>query len=227
MRTITLHGELAKEFGRTHKFDVQSAAESVRALCANFPKFRSRLLTAQTRGVAYRVISDNEIIGREELRHPFSREIEFVPMILGASTSSGKIVVGAVLIAAAVVIGVGTGGTAGAVSGVLLNVGVGFIAGGILQAITPVPHSPDAPSEDDKSTPSYLFNGPVNTTAQRQPVPIGYGRLLVGSAEISAGISTDSGPGSSLSSSIITPTLSTAADDVTQPNYAPGSNQVV
>ena len=45
--------------------------------------------------------------------------------------------------------------------------------------------------ENEKlNTPSYLFNGAVNTTAQGHPVPIGYGRLIVGSAVISASIVT-------------------------------------
>ena len=33
---------------------------------------------------------------------------------------------------------------------------------------------------------SYLFNGPVNTNREGGPVPIGYGRLLVGSQMIQA-----------------------------------------
>ena len=34
----------------------------------------------------------------------------------------------------------------------------------------------------------YHFNGVVNTTAQGNPVPLGYGRMIVGSAVVSAGI---------------------------------------
>lgn len=35
---------------------------------------------------------------------------------------------------------------------------------------------------------SYVFNGPVNTTAQGGPVPVLYGELEIGSAVASAGI---------------------------------------
>lgn len=42
--------------------------------------------------------------------------------------------------------------------------------------------------------PSYVFNGAVNTTAQGQPVPLGYGRMTVGSAVISAGITVEEIP---------------------------------
>jgi len=41
---------------------------------------------------------------------------------------------------------------------------------------------------------SYVFNGAVNTTAQGHPVPVGYGRMIVGSAVISAGIDVDEIP---------------------------------
>lgn len=39
-----------------------------------------------------------------------------------------------------------------------------------------------------ENKPSYNFNGAVNTTAQGNPVPLGYGRMIIGSAVISAGI---------------------------------------
>ena len=35
-----------------------------------------------------------------------------------------------------------------------------------------------------------IFNGSVNTVGQGHPVPVGYGRLRVGSCVISAGIDT-------------------------------------
>jgi predicted phage tail protein len=207
-------------FGEIHRFNISSPAEAVRALCANFPKFRSYLLGSHLKQIGFQVLVDDVAIDQPELAHPFSRTIEFVPIIIGADSAGTKTLIGAVLIAAAVVIGVGSGGAAGTVAGVLLNVGVGFIAGGILQAMTPVPHSADAPQEDSRNTPSYVFSGPVNTTAQRQPIPVGYGRMIVGSAVISAGISTED----ITASTLITPELFTAADD-TQSDYSPGSDR--
>jgi predicted phage tail protein len=44
MTTIILLGELGKRFGRRHKMAVASAAEAVRALCANFPTFERELV---------------------------------------------------------------------------------------------------------------------------------------------------------------------------------------
>ena len=65
-----------------------------------------------------------------------------------------------------------------------------MILGGVAQMIAPTAKSSD-PSERPENQPSYVFNGAVNTTAQGHPVPVGYGRLIVGSAVISAGIDVD------------------------------------
>ena len=43
-------------------------------------------------------------------------------------------------------------------------------------------------TEQVENKPSYLFDGAVNTTRQGNAVPVGYGRLRVGSQVISAGL---------------------------------------
>ena len=42
--------------------------------------------------------------------------------------------------------------------------------------------------DDPHNRASYSFNGPVNTSAQGNPVGLLYGQAIVGSAVISAGI---------------------------------------
>ena len=60
---------------------------------------------------------------------------------------------------------------------------VAVATGLIMQAL----FKPPKPQEQ-KQTRSYLFSGPVNTVAQGIPIPLGYGRLRVGSAVISASL---------------------------------------
>jgi hypothetical protein len=67
---------------------------------------------------------------------------------------------------------------------VAFSVGVSLALGGIAQMLAPQPKF-DGPQEEQQ--PSYVFNGAVNTTAQGQPVPVGYGRMIVGSAVIIGG----------------------------------------
>jgi predicted phage tail protein len=67
-------------------------------------------------------------------------------------------------------------------------IGWGLVLGGVSSLLfTPKTHDPAA-TERPENKPSYAFNGPVNTTAQGNPVPVGYGRLRVGSQVISAGL---------------------------------------
>ena len=58
MRKVKLYGELAKKFGREFMLEVESVAEAVRALSANFPGFEKELMTAHLRGIEYVVRSD-------------------------------------------------------------------------------------------------------------------------------------------------------------------------
>jgi predicted phage tail protein len=199
MKTIVLNGQLGKQFGRLHKFDVATAAEAVRALVANFPAVEKHLM--QTKCLGYRVkLHDAPLRDIDELHHPVGgNRITITPVISGAGGSVGTILLGAALIAAAFF----TGGASIAASGFLVGgitttfwggiavgIGTSLVLGGISQMLSPVPKAGD-PAEAPGNSPSYVFNGPVNTTAQGHPVPVGYGRMLVGGAVISAGITTE------------------------------------
>lgn len=187
MRIVKLYGELGKQFGTIHRLAIKTPAEAVRALSVNFPGFEKHLIESGKQNVAYQVKVDGREIDEAELKYPMSREIHFTPVIQGAGSSTAKLIIGAVLIVAGIVI---TAYGGGAVGGPMINVGIGFMIGGVVQMLSPVPKAQE-PAEDALHTPSYVFNGPVNTTAQGQPVPIGYGRLIVGGAVISAGIVID------------------------------------
>ena len=65
-----------------------------------------------------------------------------------------------------------------------------MMLGGIVQALSPQQKALSTSDGPDNGT-SYNFNGTVNTTAQGNIVPLGYGRMTVGSAVISAGLYTE------------------------------------
>lgn len=67
--------------------------------------------------------------------------------------------------------------------------GIGMAAGGVVQMLSPQPKGRNG--QESSNQPSYIFNGAVNTEAQGHPVPLLYGRMIVGSAVISAGIEAD------------------------------------
>lgn len=191
MKTVRLLGELGKKFGRVIKLDVKTPAEAVRALCVNFPEFREFVSTSDQRNIGYRVVVGKEDRKVEELFDPLGKsDIKIVPVLMGSKEGGiGQIIVGGVLIAAGYVGNVFFPGNP--VSPYLINAGVAMVLGGVVQLLTPLP---DAPDEGPENRPSYVFNGAVNTSAQGYPVPVGYGRMIVGSAIISAGIDTDDIP---------------------------------
>ena len=184
MKTVKLLGELGKKFGKSFKLDVKSPAEAVRALSANFPEFRQHLNESEKRGVAYRVLVGKQSQSVDDLHNPAgNQEIKFVPVLQGAGGGGFlNVIIGAVLITASFFV-------PSAISPYLLNAGIAMAIGGVVQMLTPMPNlSPDTSNNQPDNKPSYTFNGAVNTSAQGYPVPVGYGRMIVGSAVISAGI---------------------------------------
>ena len=73
--------------------------------------------------------------------------------------------------------------TGGLLAVFLFSLGVDLIVAGITYLTTDIPETePDAARFQQTSikNESFVFSSPVNTTAQGQPIPVGYGRLRVG-----------------------------------------------
>jgi predicted phage tail protein len=205
MKTVLLLGELGKKFGRKLLLDVKTPGEAVRALCANFPEFEQHLIESGKKNVGYRILLGKNDIPLDDIHNPAgSSTIKFVPVIQGAGGNPlTNVLIGAAIIGAAFFTGgaslvagagfFGTTVTTTFLGGIALGIGASLVLSGVSQMLSPTPKS-DAPGERPENQPSYVFNGAVNTTAQGQPVPIGYGRMVVGSAVISAGITTEEIP---------------------------------
>jgi predicted phage tail protein len=74
-----------------------------------------------------------------------------------------------------------TGGMLGSVG---FSIGASLALGGLSQLLFPPPTPATRGS-------NYSFGGPLNTSDQGNPVPVLYGRLIVGSQVISSAFSTD------------------------------------
>lgn len=182
MRTVRLYGELGRRFGRVHRFAVNSAAEAVRALRVNFPEFENAVMTISER---YRVIvGRRRLDAGEQLQEPSgdADTIRIIPVVQGAKRGGlFQTVIGVALIVASFIPG-------NPFSSVMLQSGIALTLGGVAQMLTPTPKQQAGQEAESKN--SYVFSGAVNVTAQGFPVPVGYGRMIVGSAVISAGLST-------------------------------------
>src|SRR5687768_11925691 len=92
---IRLYGSLRREFGKSYRLAVRSAAEAVRALCVVVPGFKQHMVEHSAPG--YRVwLGDAPINEVSELGHPPGRLIRIVPVTAGAKRGGiGGIIFGA------------------------------------------------------------------------------------------------------------------------------------
>ena len=187
---VTLYGPLAKEFGRDWKLAVSSPREAIRMIEANRPGFLNWIRGSLDKYDRYKVIVDYENGKKEHLdEDSFNlqrrmKRIRIVPIVTGAG-GIGKIITGIFLIN----IGVLLSAMGMPFGPLFIGMGIGTLAGGIVELISPRPKKTDQSVRQDGT--SYFFDGPVNTTQQGLPVPLIYGTCLVGSHPVSAKVSVD------------------------------------
>ena len=186
LRTIRLYGHLAEKFGKLHHIDISTPAEAIRALCANFADFE-RIFVGNER--MYRMTLDTAplVLNVDNLHSPSGcAEIRIIPVIAGA----GKGGLGMVLLGAAVLALCWWNPLGWVADGMMMTaasgIGAALIIGGIASMLVRSP----AKTPQQNTEASYLFNGAVNNTAQGGPVPLGYGRMIVGSVVVSSSIVT-------------------------------------
>lgn len=192
MRTVELYGWLGTKYGKSFDLEVKTAAEAVRALCANFPSFRSDV---GQDGVVVSVIEGRRRdIGVDQLHEPLGSDtvLKIVPMPAGAKGAGVfQTILGVVLIVVGAILSIIPGFQGAGVF--LMKVGLVMVISGVAQMLVGTPKAPK-PGETEKESSnvaSDLFNGPVNTSAQGNPVPLCYGGpILVGSYVVSAGYTT-------------------------------------
>ena len=202
LRKLKLYGELANFVGhREFEIQVDSLAKAVSFLVNNFPQVE-KYMNAQY----YQVKVGNYSVNQEEIHHPIGQEdIHIVPVIGGAGSGTGKILLGAALIAGAFL----TGGAsltfaqvplanAGAITGIAFSgtiakaavyLGAALVLQGVSEMLFPVPKPKEFNSEQDPQL-SYSFSGTQNTSRAGTPVPIVYGEIVTGSVVISGAIDT-------------------------------------
>lgn len=179
---IRLYGKLGNQFGRTHHLAVTNVREAVKALSILLPNFERELMTSKARGIVYAVFIGKKNIHQDELQHPTEdEEIRIAPVLQGAKRGG---ILQTIIGAALVMVGVFSSAYGGAS---MILAGSAMMPGGVVQLLSPQQVGLST-KDDPNNSASYHFNGAVNTTAQGNPVPLLYGRMIVGSAVISAGI---------------------------------------
>jgi predicted phage tail protein len=183
MKQIILHGSLA-HFGERFSLDVRDPAEAVRALTTQIKGFREAV-EAGSWHVIRGPLEDGESLNEEGLTVGLGNqnEIHILPIAEGAGDGILQTIAGAALIAVSFF--------AGPLQPFLFNAGVGLALGGVAQMLAPSPDSNYDDRESPDQRPSFLFDGPVNTSTQGLPVPVVYGRIKTGSVVVSAGMTSE------------------------------------
>lgn len=187
LRTVRLYGRLGAQFGRVHRLAVSSTAEAVRALCVLVPGFEAAMAASAGNGVAYACFMGGRNLREDELGHPVgANEIRIAPMPAGAKRAGlFQTILGAAILAVSALTYNAYGATAG--WAMMTGMGASLALGGVVQMLSPQQRALSTKDRVENGA-SYNFNGPVNTSAQGNPVPVLYGHMIIGSATISAGI---------------------------------------
>lgn len=196
MMTIMLYGWLGQRFGRVHRRDVRSPGEAMRALAATLPGFREALVE----GGYYRVLrAGREAHTYDTIHAPQSQRetLRVVPVVAGAMKDFGAIILGVALIvgapyiASAFAFGGASLSTTLTVAKFATNLGIALVLSGVSNLLFAPPKARVGEAASANNRPSYVFSGALNTAAQGNPVPVCYGRMLVGSQVVSAGLSAE------------------------------------
>jgi len=200
LRKLKLYGELAEFVGhKEFEIQVDSLAKAVSFLVNNFPQVE-KYMNPQY----YQVKVGNYAVDKEEIHHPIGQEdIHIVPVISGAGSGTGKVLLGAALIAGAFIInpalsfsfksgvtGFGAlSGVSGAITKAAVYLGGALVLQGVSEMLFPLPKPKEFKSEQDPQL-SFSFSGTQNTSRAGTPVPIVYGEIVTGSVVISGAIDT-------------------------------------
>lgn len=187
MTTILLYGQL-RQFGRSFRLSVRTAAEAVKALCVQIPGFERFISNAKSRGMEFAVFRGKQNIGEDELGYGGSGDIRIAPVIVGSKRGGVmQTIVGAVLIVAGAAINYFSGGSLAWLGTPMMQIGLATAIGGVIQMLSPQAGGLKT-SAAPENTPGYAFGSAKNTTASGNPVPLCYGKRRVGGAIISAAI---------------------------------------
>ncbi|MEA3250128.1 MAG: tail assembly protein [Pseudomonadota bacterium] len=192
MKEIHLHGSLGAHFGGRFSLDVRDPAEAVRALGIQLPGFREAI-EADNWHVIRGPLEDGDSLDEGGLTVSLGNqnEIHILPAIEGAGDGAGKVIGGIALVGAAMFIPGGAALAGIALQPAVAGLGISMALGGVSQMLAPTPQSGYEEREPPDQRPSFLFDGPVNTSTQGLPVPVVYGRIKTGSVVVSAGMTAE------------------------------------
>ena len=194
IREIKVYGDLADACGfKSFKADIKTAADAIKFLIGNKPELDPYMSSRY-----YKIIVEDNPITLEEIHYPAgTAPIKIIPVVSGQKRGLGQILLGAALIGlsffsfgssiglAKVLTGAESFAAMGLFQKAALYIGASLVLNGIATMLTPVMGVNDSEGDPENS---FASSSPVNVSRAGIPIPLIYGRRVVGSAVVSAGI---------------------------------------
>ena len=179
MTIVNIHGILGREYGNSLLLSLPNPKDVLEAIDCNRQGFLQRLVELQREGLCYdMIINKKRITNGPDMDHMSNpATVDLVPAISGSGPLMAPLLM---------TTGLFTAGSAGLAFAASIANFVLFAA--ISYALTPKPENEALEISSKASKSSLIFSNTVNLASQGSPVPIGYGRLLVGSQVIQATI---------------------------------------
>jgi|SaaInlStandDraft_2_1057019.scaffolds.fasta_scaffold01022_2 predicted phage tail protein len=199
-KQIELLGVLGEKFGSKYVCSEKASIKDTMKLieCQN-PEFKAFLIEALELGFDLAIVNGDHIITDYEeifLNKKYDGTT-YMALVPTGSGGFGKILAAIAIIAFAIYMPVifayeaagigaatisvvpGWAAAGGAFQMALFSLGANLLIGGITELLT------KAPKKDREEEAGTIFNGPANSIKTGQPIPILYGKLLIGGTAIS------------------------------------------
>lgn len=196
MRTVVLHGALAKKYGKSFEFEAETASEIIRALSANFVGFSKDIFEGSWHIVRGKTIKGGMDLGEEEIvgMRLGAADLHILPYVAGSKNGGVlKIVLGVALIGlsfgfagalaapiSTALFGATTWGNA------MAYIGFSLAISGMSTLL-----APETDPTKNENEPSFVSSGPGNTNSEGAIVPIVYGEVITGAVLASGGITIE------------------------------------
>ena len=164
MTQVNIHGILGVEYEKSFLMKLGSSRNILKAIDANRNGFIKRLIALQQEGLMYDIIINKKRVTKGEEMDAFKNpsRIDLVPTICGTGAGAGAAIFKAVAMA--------------------------LVSAAISYALTPKQDTAALEVTAGANRQSFIFSNIVNLASQGAPMPLGYGRLKVGSQVIQASI---------------------------------------
>ena len=200
MLKVFLHGNLGKTFGKKWEFDVDTPMDVFKAIDANVDGFVKYLAQKDNQGIAYNIFMEDGFIRPSELYVNQSKKskMHVIPVVKGSDSENSKTLRGYGVLS--LITGFALGWAGDLIDGILgtalnftsnllIEIGGALLIQGLIGALQDEPDVPEPElAKASRSTASFIFSNPGNNVVQGARVPVGYGRLRVGSHVISSAV---------------------------------------